>query len=579
MKFRPASHLYINIILVANLIIVVLSLVWSSRLLKTLSLNEPDVTLVFLIISVIFLVLLLAVAIFAIVRIVMARRAHVRGSRLRLKFVGAFVLIILVTSLPLIILAVNFTLTAVSQWLAPGVEKGLRGGENLALDYYDHVQSDLEDIIFSDYLIDLFVSENPDLQYVWAKLSDVAPYVDGMYVIGDGARGKLGRRDSFDYLENIEDYNFDGMLPRKVLRGETVFYGQRMINDFRIILSSRIPARFEVGVRDISLALSNWWYYDDLEENIGLAFLLLGVVLFGPLILLALFIALGLSERIISSLLMLSEATAKVSQGDFNFRVRYSSDNEFDFLTESFNRMIIELEENRLNALQSEIVTAWQSIARKMAHELRNPLTPIKLTVQRIRRRYLAQELNEKLMEKGVRTILREIERLDGFIREFRLVAGVAPLNKEICNLNDIVRKSVENAKQNYARLNWTFHENAQDVMVNVDPEQIDQLLLNLYNNSVEAEAREISITENLIVRGSVSYVRLHIRDDGVGMEKENRGKIIFHPYKSGSRNSSGFGLAVAQRIIDDHKGKIWFESELSLGTVFYIELPEVEKN
>ena len=291
------------------------------------------------------------------------------------------------------------------------------------------------------------------------------------------------------------------------------------------------------------------------------------------------FIALGLSERIISSLLILSEATAKVSQGDFNFRVRYSSDNELDFLTESFNRMITDLEENRLNALQSEIVTAWQSIARKMAHELRNPLTPIKLTIQRIRRRYLAEELNEKLMEKGVRTILREIERLDGFIREFRLVAGVAPLNKEICNLNDIVRKSVESGKQNYARLNWTFHEDAQDVMVDVDPEQIDQVLLNLYNNSVEAEAGKISITENLIVRGSVSYVRLHISDDGVGMEKENRGTIIFHPYKSGSRNSSGFGLAVAQRIIDDHKGKIWFESELSLGTVFHIELPEVGKN
>ena len=276
MKFRPTSHSYINIILVANLIIAVFSLVWSSRLLKTLSLNEPDNTLVFLIFSVIFPVLLLSVGIVAIVRIVMARRARALGSRLRLKLVGSFALIILVTSLPLIILAVNFTLTAVGQWLAPGVEKGLRGGENLALDYYDYVQSGLGAIISSDYLIDLFVSENPDLQYVWTKLSDVAPYVDGMYVIGDRVRDKLGRSDSFDYLENIENYNFDGMLPRKVLRGETVFYGQRMINDFRIILSSRIPARFEVGVRDISLALSNWWYYDDLEENIGIVFFVVG---------------------------------------------------------------------------------------------------------------------------------------------------------------------------------------------------------------------------------------------------------------------------------------------------------------
>jgi nitrogen fixation/metabolism regulation signal transduction histidine kinase len=566
----------VSYIILIYTVIVILVLLWAAQLLGTVTRNDPGQTPVLLILSIIFPAALLALSLVNLTRILAQKRAGVPGSRLRMKLIGAFTLIVFVSALPIGLLTALFLRTAINLWMAPENGQALEAGEHLALVYHNDALNRLKTIAESDYLSELLTDGTKDVGEIWQDLSDVAPYINAIQISGDEGGRMMGNPELFLVPEDLTEYSGEGPLPRRITGGKTILSWQRHAGDRRIVISTLLADEFESDVKKISLARDSWQRYSRMKGTLGGSLAAFGLFLAGPLILMAFLTGMALSDRVIRPLVALGEATGKISEGDFSFRVLAPRDDELDFLTESFNQMISELEVSRTKIVQTEKVAAWQVIAQRLAHELRNPLTPIKLSAQRIQRKAIDGALDENLVKKAIELILREVDGLDKLLQDFREFAGGGPPKISALALRPVLVETVERFRTVDPAIDWTIIHGEDRLPIRADAMQIRQVLVNLLKNAMEAGSTKVTVRGDIVLRGTTPYVRILVRDNGEGISAD-RATAVFQPYDSTRDRGTGLGLAVVQRIIYDHRGRIWFESEPGSGTVFYVDLPSGE--
>lgn len=570
---RFSGQRSIGYIVAVYAVVIVLVILWAAQLLGTVTGDNPGQTPALLILSLVFPATLLVISVFNVARVFFQRRAGVPGSRLRLRLIGTFALTVAVTALPLGILSGLFLKAAIGTWLAPGNGIALEAGERLAQDYHRQSLDRLGALADSEYLSEILADDTAEIDEIWAALRDVSPNLGAIQVMGLEGDMQMGNPDLFLSTSEAAEFPMEGPLPRKIRQGGTVISWQRLLGDRIVILSSRLSPQFESDARSISLALDEWRRYDRLRGTVGGSLALFGLYLSGPLVMMALLIGMALSERVIRPLITLGEATRKIAEGDFSFRVLAPREDELVFLTQSFNRMIRELEASRSKLVQTEHVAAWQVIAQRLAHELRNPLTPIKLSAQRIQRKALRGHLDNDMVNKAVELILREVDGLDKLLQDFREFAGGGPPKISVLSLRPILEETLDRFRTVNPSAEWVLVDGVDDITVRADALQIRQVLVNLLKNAMEAGSSRVIVRVDPVRRGTTPYVRLQIRDDGEGIEPD-RAASVFQPYDSSRDRGSGLGLAVVQRILYDHRGRIWFESEPGSGTVFYVDLP-----
>ncbi|MCF7928630.1 MAG: HAMP domain-containing protein, partial [Spirochaetales bacterium] len=295
-----------------------------------------------------------------------------------------------------------------------------------------------------------------------------------------------------------------------------------------------------------------------------------------PILLIAVLSSFLLSNEIMRPIVNLELATRKVAEGDYTYRLLTRRGDELSQLVSSFNRMLSELEHTRMQVKQTEKVAAWQEIAQRLAHEIRNPLTPIKLSAERILRKFHngTQPVSE-FLEPGLSAIIREVEGLNRMLLEFRDFAKLPEPQREDINLFEMIREAaaVYHASTTHHRIEITGPE--QEIRLYADPKQLKQVFTNLIKNAMEAmpSGGTITITADLVMKGDSHYARIQVRDTGSGISEEDQ-ESVFHPYFTSKEHGTGLGLAIVERIIFDHRGTIWFESEPGVGTTFFIDLP-----
>ncbi len=574
--FRIQGQRSVGLVIAIFLILIVLVMLWTSQLLETVSGDDPAQTPILLILSLLFPATLLTLSAVNVFRILAQRRSGVPGSRLRLRMVGSFSLAVLVTAIPMAILSSMFLQKATDLWLAPVNGMALEAAEDMTREYHSDALARLGYLADSDYLAEIITTEK-DMAIIWADVRDVAPWLKAMQVSGNDENLRMGEPSLFLSVADLEEFTAAGPLPRKISSSGTLLSWQTYIGGRRVVLSSSLPVSFETNVRTVSLARENWRRYERLRGRLSGSLAAFGLYLAGPLILMALLIGMALSERIIRPLVTLGDATRKITDGDFSFRVLAPREDELIFLTESFNSMIGELEASRTKIVQSEKVAAWQTIAQRLAHELRNPLTPIKLSAQRVQRKSLDGTLNSEILDTSMSLILREVDGLDKLLQDFREFAGGSEPKLVSLSMDVILRETVERFRTVDSSIEWNITTGAEVPLVSADVLQMRQVLVNLLKNAMEAGAQKVVCRIDLVHRGTTPYLRLQIRDDGEGIHQD-RSDGVFQPYHSTRDRGSGLGLAVVQRIIYDHQGRIWFESEPGSGTVFYIDLPVGEE-
>ena len=223
--------------------------------------------------------------------------------------------------------------------------------------------------------------------------------------------------------------------------------------------------------------------------------------------------------------------------------------------------------------IKAQRMAAWREVARRIAHEIKNPLTPIQLSAQRLRKRYLEKlDQDGTVFDECTRTIVKQVEELKGMVNEFSNFARMPALQPTPNHLNEIIQETLIlfQGAQKQVRFEFIPHELP---VLNLDRDQMKRVMINLVKNSLAAIEKEGKIKIQTHFDPTFQMVRLEVSDDGCGIPDEDKGKL-FEPYFSTKKSGTGLGLTIVNAIISDHNGYIRVRDNKPKGTTFLIELP-----
>lgn len=226
--------------------------------------------------------------------------------------------------------------------------------------------------------------------------------------------------------------------------------------------------------------------------------------------------------------------------------------------------------------IRAQKAAAWREVARRIAHEIRNPLTPIQLSAQRIARRYrraAGAEEEHAVIEEGTRTILQEVASLKALVDEFSRFARMPSANPVESDLHPILEDSLRPYSEMHADLEIVRNFAASVPRIEVDPDQMRRAFTNLFDNAVKAMAGRGRMTISTAFDEDLQVVRVQVTDTGPGIRPEDKERL-FVPYFSRQRDGTGLGLAIVRQIISDHRGYIRVVDNVPRGATFVIELP-----
>jgi nitrogen fixation/metabolism regulation signal transduction histidine kinase len=295
----------------------------------------------------------------------------------------------------------------------------------------------------------------------------------------------------------------------------------------------------------------------------------------GAGILVAVLASLWFAARVTRPVVSLAEAARRVAAGDLGAKVEVESSDELGELAASFNRMTEDLVQQKDRTLQAERVAAWRELARRLAHELKNPLFPLQVTVENLMRaKQKSPEIFEEVFHEGTATLLAEINNLKTIIGRFSEFSKMPQPERRPTQLNDVVRSVIRVFHAQLQEKNQiTVHTGLADGLpeISADPDLLHRALQNLVLNAIDAmpQGGELAIRTGTLG----DRVELSVSDTGSGLTQEECGRL-FTPYYTTKQHGTGLGLAIVQSVVSDHGGKISVESTEEKGTTFRIELP-----
>lgn len=295
--------------------------------------------------------------------------------------------------------------------------------------------------------------------------------------------------------------------------------------------------------------------------------LVLGAVCFG----LAYLVARGIAQPIVA----LRAGMALASQGDLTHRVKPSGTSEVRYLAASFNRMVEELQASRRALLRAERLAAWREVARAVAHEIRNPLTPIQFALQRLKDEARGPGApRAEVVAENAEAILREVHSLQEFATAFSAVAQLPEPRFQECDLAALA----EDAARLYSgssRVEFRVEVERPVPLAWADAGQIQRVLVNLIKNSVEmmGDRGAVTLRVHRAPAGDMEGVTLEVEDNGPGMDAATLERAT-HPGFTTKSTGSGLGLTLVQRIVEQHGGRFGIESSPGVGTRAWLTLP-----
>ena len=340
----------------------------------------------------------------------------------------------------------------------------------------------------------------------------------------------------------------------------------------RSYMSIYVPVRDEAGQAYAYLNIPYFTSQNELKQEIS-NFLVTLINLNAFVFLIAGLIAFFVTSRITNSFAIISEKMKAIKLGKTNEAIVWNRNDEIGELVQEYNRMVKQLEESANLLARSEREGAWREMARQVAHEIKNPLTPMKLSIQYLQKAIDSNSADTKNISQSVaKTLVEQIDYLSNIASDFSSFANIGNPRLQEVNVVESIRSVVGLFSMQEEGL-IEFTSTDEELFVMADKTQLNRLFTNLIRNALEAVPEGIDANVQLFIEQSNEHVLIRIQDNGGGVKPELQDKI-FYPNFTTKTSGTGLGLAMCKGIVEQMKGDIWFTTEQEKGSSFFVELP-----
>ena len=325
-----------------------------------------------------------------------------------------------------------------------------------------------------------------------------------------------------------------------------------------------------LGILNIPYVEDDGFYETELQQ-----FLLRLSQVYSFMLIIAFALAYFLASYITKSLKTISDKINETSLNQKNEKIVIEANSrEINSLINAYNKMVDKLEDSATMLAQSEREQAWREMAKQVAHEIKNPLTPMRLTVQSFQRKFDANdpELKQKLNDYS-KTLIQQIDTMSAVASAFSNFASMPAQQNETLNVVQVVELALDIFNEDFI----VFKNNKEYVISKIDRTQLIRIITNLVKNAIqsipdEQEEKKVLVSVNEVENDVI----ITVEDNGIGIESNNI-EHVFEPKFTTKTSGMGLGLGIIKNIIENYKGTITFETELGKGTTFFVSLPIVK--
>jgi len=551
-----------------------------------------DNNLQILLIVNLILLLIFFISIFIDIKNSIKNNINVRGSVANRKYIISFALFTLIPSLLIAIFSLFLFSFALEKYFDNKITTAVNNSYEIAKNYVDEKRNKIESeillIAFDLNKYSKLINLNPKKFQSILNTQKIVRDIDQLHLIDE--KGNLIQSAANSKYRKIEDRAI-----KMVINDDRPL---KIINTFEnksaaVIKLSNFENTFLYVVKFIDKNISQYlikseeavnFYYTVENQSLGIriSFALIYISLVTLLLFLSITIAIRFSSRFFISINNLITASVDIGKGNLDIKVpELKADKEMEILNKNFNIMIERLKNQQEKLLTSERHEAWENVARKIAHEIKNPLTPIQLTIDNLKSSYLKEiePTKQQKYQKNLQTIQKQIKQIENLVNEFSDFARMPkPLLKKN-NLCDVINENITLISKidNSINIKLTNHF-SKDILINFDYEQFNRLFFNLIKNSLESiqeNVQKYNKTKKNIdieIRSRRDYIIVNILDTGIGFSNKKT-KDLIKPYFTTKEKGTGLGLSIVDKIISDHSGSINFQNKNN-GAKVQIVLP-----
>ncbi len=539
-------------------------------------LNQKN--LQYLLILNIFLLVLLFIFIFVEIKNSIKSDIDKDGLTSNKKYITYFSLFTLIPSILISIFSLFLFSFALEKYFDKKVTTVVNNSYELAKNYVEEVrnkiQSDIILIAFDTNKSANFLNENANEYLRFLRTQKLIRNVDEIHIIDKNKKLLYSTENQDSYIPPVDkalNLVLEDDRPLKIINTKANISAA-------IMRLQSSEDRFLYVVKFLDKNISNYltesqeainFYYTVEERSTGIkiSFFIIYIIIVSLLLFISITIAIRFSSRFFRSINNLIFASTEIGQGNLNTKVpEIKTDKDMEVLNKNFNSMISRLKNQQEKLIINERYKAWGNLSRKLAHEIKNPLTPIQLTIDRIKSKYSKQITNEDQdsFRENLKIINSQIKQIENLVNEF---SDFARMPKPILKRNNLVKLLNENIKLLSAinkSIEIDLTKRDEEILLECDKEQISRVFINLIKNSIESIEQKVEKNVDFKKKISIDissnndHILISIEDNGVGFDKNNIEEIL-NPYYTTKKNGTGLGLSIVNKIINDHKGELEF--------------------
>ena len=501
----------------------------------------------------------------------------VKGSLANRKYITFFSLFTLIPSILISVFSLFLFSFALEKYFDKKITVAVNNSYEIAKSYVEDVRNKIEaDILLVSLDLNKSVNifyENPKRFMNIMNTQKLVREIDEIYLID--SNGNLIISSSLDNKYSPPDQRalemvFNQDKPLKIINtpknSSAAIIKLNQYVDTYLYVVKFLDQKISNYLKESEEALDFYYVVESQSSGIKYSFALIYIIVVALLLFLSITIAIRFSSRFFLSINNLISASDDIGKGKLDVKVpEIKTDKELEILIKNFNLMIDRLKTQQDKLLLTERHEAWENVARKLAHEIKNPLTPIQLTIDQLKSKYIEKlpENEKSKYDEYLKTIYKQIKQIENLVNEFSDFARMPKPILKKNNLYDLINSNISILKNiNSNIVIKVIGKN--EIFVNCDSEQINRVFFNLIKNSIESINEKSQKSDdfkgiiNIELFKNNDYIKVIIIDNGIGFPDKNI-EDITKPYFTTKKNGTGLGLPIVNKIINDHNGRMSF--------------------